>query len=86
MVSYEPLWKTMEKRGMTTYALIFNYNIPSKTIYNLKHNQNITPATIEKLCNILICTPNDIIRFDKGYITRSLYVKRKMFREYITRR
>ena len=64
MVSYEPLWKTMEKKGITTYTLIQKYKIQSKTIYNLKHEKNITTATIENLCNILDCTPNDILKLD----------------------
>ncbi|MCM1289046.1 MAG: helix-turn-helix transcriptional regulator [Clostridium sp.] len=63
MVSYEPLWKTMQQKGITTYALINKYGILSKTIYNLKHDKNITTATIETLCNILECTPNDILTF-----------------------
>ena len=63
MVSYEPLWKTMEAKGVTTYTLIQKYKIRSKTIYNLKHGKNITTATIENLCNILDCTPNDILTF-----------------------
>ena len=63
MVSYEPLWETMKARGVTTYTLIEKQRIPSKTIYNLKHNKNITTATIENLCNILKCTPNDVFTF-----------------------
>lgn len=63
MVSYDPLWQTMEKKGITTYTLIQKYKIQSKTIYNLKHEKNITTATIENLCNILECTPNDILTF-----------------------
>ncbi|MEQ2639540.1 helix-turn-helix domain-containing protein [Coprococcus hominis (ex Arizal et al. 2022)] len=53
----------MEKKGITTYTLIQKYKIQSKTIYNLKHEKNITTATIENLCNILDCTPNDIFTF-----------------------
>ena len=63
MVSYEPLWETMKDRGVTTYTLIEKHRIPSKTIYNLKHNKNITTATIENLCTILNCTPNDVFTF-----------------------
>ena len=63
MVSYEPLWETMKARGVTTYTLIEKHRIPPKTIYNLKHNKNITTATIENLCNILKCTPNDVFTF-----------------------
>ncbi|MBD5097800.1 MAG: helix-turn-helix transcriptional regulator [Clostridium sp.] len=65
MVSYAPLWNTMEQKGITTYALIKKHNIQSKTIYNLKHEKNISTATIETLCDILECTPNDIIEFKK---------------------
>lgn len=63
MVSYEPLWRTMEEKGITTYTLIEKYKVQSKTIYNLKHNKNITTATLETLCNILSCTPNDVLTF-----------------------
>lgn len=63
MVSYEPLWQTMKQKGMTTYALIEKHGVQSKTIYNLKHNKNITTATLETLCDILECTPNDVLTF-----------------------
>lgn len=63
MVSYEPLWRTMEEKGITTYTLIEKCKVQSKTIYNLKHNKNITTATLETLCNILSCTPNDVLTF-----------------------
>lgn len=65
MVSYEPLWQTMKEKGITTYALIEKYKVQSKTIYNLKHNKNITTATLETLCDILDCSPNDILTFIK---------------------
>lgn len=64
MVSYAPLWKTMKDKNITTYALIEKYKVQSKTVYNLKHNKHITTATLENLCNILECTPNDILFFE----------------------
>ena len=63
MVSYEPLWEIMKEKGISTYALIEKYKVQSKTVYNLKHNKNITTATLEMVCNILDCTPNDIVKF-----------------------
>ncbi|MDE7320856.1 MAG: helix-turn-helix transcriptional regulator [Lachnospiraceae bacterium] len=63
MVSYEPLWKTMEEREITTYALINKHNINPRTINNLRHDRGITVDTLEKLCRILSCTPNDVIKF-----------------------
>lgn len=65
MVSYAPLWETMKKKNITTYTLIQKYQIQSKTIYNLKRNKNISTATLERLCEILECTPNEILTFEK---------------------
>ncbi len=63
MVSYEPLWKTMEIKGVTTYALINKHNINPRTVTNLRHNRGITVDTLEKLCKILKCTPNEVLKF-----------------------
>ena len=65
MISYDPLWKTMESKNITTYTLIYKHGINSRTINNLKHNKGITVYTIERLCDILDCTPNDILTFTK---------------------
>lgn len=63
MVSYEPLWETMKKKNITTYTLINKHAVSSHTIFNLKHNKGITVDTLEKLCKILECTPNDVLKF-----------------------
>ena len=63
MVSYAPLWRTMEEKEITTYTLITKYDISSRTINNRKHNRGITVYTLERLCSILHCTPNDILEF-----------------------
>lgn len=63
MVSYRPLWEKMKQENITTYALINSWGINPRTINNLKHNKGITVDTLERLCKILNCTPNDIIAF-----------------------
>ena len=63
MVSYKPLWEKKKKKNITTYTLIYKYNLNPRTINNLKHDRGITVDTLEKLCKILDCTPNDIITF-----------------------
>lgn len=65
MINYEPLWRTMETKGITTYTLIYKHGLSSRTINNLKHNKSITLYTLEKLCDILECKPNDIVDFSK---------------------
>ncbi len=61
MYSYSPLWQTMQQRGITTYSLINHYGISSHLMSNLRHNKNVTMETIHRLCQILNCTPNDIV-------------------------
>ncbi len=63
MFSYEPLWKTMEKQGETTYTLIHKHGINSRTVNNLKHNKSITMYTLERLCQILHCQAEQIVEF-----------------------
>lgn len=62
IISYDPLWKTMGKKGITQYFLLKS-GIDNKTLDSLKKNKNITLLTVEKICNILNCTPNDIVEF-----------------------
>ncbi|MBE6941015.1 MAG: helix-turn-helix transcriptional regulator [Ruminococcaceae bacterium] len=63
MISYDPLWKTMKEKGVTTYTLIYKMGFSAYTITNLKRNKSITMNTMEKLCKVLQCTPNDIVMF-----------------------
>lgn len=63
MLSYTPLWKTMEKQNISTYTLIKEYGINPRTINNLKHSKSITMYTLERICKILNCKPNDVIEF-----------------------
>lgn len=52
----------MQKREMTQYQLLKS-GIDNKTLDTLKKNKNVTLVALEKLCKILECTPNDIVRF-----------------------
>ena len=62
MIDYSPLWATMKSRGVTQYRLL-REGIDNKTLDSLKKGENITLLTLEKLCAILQCTPNDVVRF-----------------------
>lgn len=62
MINYNPLWKTMKQKGISQYFLLQS-GIDNKTLDNLKKNKNITLLTVEKLCQIIGCTPNDIVEF-----------------------
>lgn len=62
MISYNPLWDTMKKQGVSTYWLL-KQGIDRKTLNNLKHNKNTTLLTMEKLCKILNCNISDLVEF-----------------------
>lgn len=52
----------MKEREITQYFLLKS-GIDNKTLDSLKKNKNITLLTVEKLCNIIGCTPNEIVEF-----------------------
>lgn len=62
MIDYSPLWETMKEKNVSQYQLLHS-GIDNRTLNNLKHHKNITLLTLEKLCRILECTPNEIVNF-----------------------
>lgn len=61
MISYEPLWKTMKKRGITQYSLIKNHHVSAGQLSRLRNNSHVSTHTLDLLCNILDCNIEDII-------------------------
>lgn len=64
VISYEPLWNTMKKNSISQYKLLQSV-VDNRTLNALKNNRNITVMTLGRLCRILNCTPNDIVKFDE---------------------
>ena len=52
----------MRQRNISQYHLL-QAGIDHKTLDSLKKNKNITMLTLEKLCTIIDCIPNDIVQF-----------------------
>lgn len=61
MISYEPLYETMKKKGITTYKLINDHGISRSLLDRLKHNKPITTVTLNDLCKLLDCRVEDIL-------------------------
>ena len=64
MLDYSPMWQTMKEKGITQYRLLKS-GIDNETLDAVKKGNNITLLTLEKICNILECTPNEVVRFQK---------------------
>ena len=62
IISFNPLWATMKKKEVSQYKLLKS-GVDNKTLDRLMKNKNITLLTLEKLCRILDCLPNDIVEF-----------------------
>ena len=65
MMSFEPLWRTLKQKNLSTYKLINEYGLSKGLIDNLKHNRNVTLLTVEQLCRILDCRVEDIVFYIK---------------------
>ena len=65
MISYEPLFETMQKKGITEYNLIYKQRISANTIHRIKKGLPFTTETLDTLCFILDCEVEDILRHDK---------------------
>ncbi len=65
MISYNRLWDTMKKQGVTQYALIKHYGISPAQITRLKRNESVSTHTIDMFCSILHCKVEDIMEHIK---------------------
>jgi DNA-binding Xre family transcriptional regulator len=66
MISFAPLWRTMQQKGITTYYIrnkCGDLNVSGATVRRLKSNQSISTNTLDSLCKILKCKLSDVIEF-----------------------
>ena len=63
MISYEPLWRTMEEKNATTYTLQVKGGISSSTIRRMKANESVSTNTLDALCKILDCKLHDVAEY-----------------------
>lgn len=68
MIVYDPLWRTMQNRGISQYRLIKYYGFSSGQIGRLKKNSYVSTHTIDVLCAILDCQVEDIMEFRKDIL------------------
>ncbi len=62
MMSYEPLFKTMRQKGITSYRLqIMGFN--RATYYSIKKGKSVSTNTIHQLCELLDCPVQDVIEY-----------------------
>ena len=60
MISFAPLWQTMERKKITQNQLIQKYSVSTGTLDALRKNRSVTLNTIQDLCTILQCPVEDV--------------------------
>lgn len=63
MISYAPLWKIMEEKGVTTYALRYKAHISGATVQRLQKGESVSTNTLGTFCKYLSCHIEDIAIF-----------------------
>jgi putative transcriptional regulator len=58
MINYKPLFKTMSKKQISSYAL-FKKTFPNQLIIQYNRETN----TIDQLCRLLECPVSDILEY-----------------------
>lgn len=71
MITYDRLFETMAKKGISQYSLENDYGISRGMLDRLRNNQNVTIKTINILCNILECDVSDILEYNKDEVNTS---------------
>ena len=62
MISYEPLFRTMKEKGISSYRLA-KMGFPMSNYHALRRGKNISTHTLDTLCSILDCNVSDIMEY-----------------------
>ena len=63
MISYDNLWETMKKKGVSQYTLIKKYGVSPGQLTRMKRNESVSTHTIEMFCRILACDVSDFMAY-----------------------
>ena len=62
VISYEPLFRTMKEKGVTSYRL-GKLGFPLSNFYAMKRGDNVSTHTINQICKLLGCRVQDVMEY-----------------------
>jgi len=65
MLSYEPLFKTMEQKNITAYNLIEKLGFDRSTFYRIRKGMHISTTSVIRLACLLDCEIHEIIKYER---------------------
>lgn len=63
--TYEPLWNTLKKKGISQYDLIKVHHVSTGTLDSLRKNKSVTMNTLHDLCIAIDCQIQDVVQVIK---------------------
>lgn len=60
MMTYEPFWRMMNERKISTYSLEVDYGFNKAFIHRWKHTKNMNPS-IDYICDTFSCSVEDLV-------------------------
>lgn len=63
MIVYKGILEKLADRGLTSYVLKKNNLLSGSVIDRLRKNRPITTETLDTVCRLCECQPEDIIRY-----------------------
>lgn len=62
MIGYEPLFRTMKEKGVTSYRLV-KMGFPLSNYYAIKRGEDISMHTLNQLCKLLQFKVEDVMEY-----------------------
>lgn len=69
MISYEPFFRTLKEKGITSYRLA-KMGFPMSNYHAIRRGKHISTQTLDALCDILDCNVSDVIEFRRESIEK----------------
>ncbi|HIW57813.1 MAG TPA: helix-turn-helix transcriptional regulator [Firmicutes bacterium] len=65
MIVFDRLWSAMKSRNISQYSLIKDYGFSTGQLDRLRKNGNVNTFTLNRLCEILDCSLDEIAEYKK---------------------
>lgn len=62
MISYEPLFRTMKEKGISSYRL-GKLGFPMSNYYAMKRGLDVSTHTLNQICALLHCRIEDVLEY-----------------------
>lgn len=63
MIRYDPFWRTIKEKDVSTYVLIHQHKVSSSRLNRMRKNLPLSTVTLNDLCRILNCKLEDIVEY-----------------------